>query len=97
MLLDPDPLPVLVTELPELPIKWVDHLTYELIHVIRLPKTTTLQKLEPGYYYTQNPGTPYMDSVDVLQWVLRNEDYDHCRETCKACRMCCQCECGGDS
>jgi hypothetical protein len=96
MLLDPDPLPVLVSELPELPLKWVDHGVYELIHVIRRRKTETIKTLETGHYYSLFPTTPYSTHLNIMQWVLRDEDYDHCIETCKACRMCCQCKCGGD-
>jgi len=96
MLLDPDPMAILITELPELPIKWIDHAVYEVVGVDRLNKGTTLQKLEPGYYYSQAPGQPYATHVTLLRWALRGEDNDHCFETCKACRLCCGCNCGGD-
>lgn len=93
MLLDPDPLPVLVSELPELPVKWVDHGVYELVHVLRRRKSDTLQTLEDGYYYSNSPNTPYSEHENIMQWVLRAEDYDHCIESCKACRLCCSCGC----
>ena len=96
MLLDPDPMPLLIIEIPELPIKLVDHAVYEVVGVDRMNKHATIQKLEPGYYYSLAPGQAYATHVTVLRWGLRDEDNDHFYETCKACRLCCQCKCGGD-
>lgn len=87
--------PITVAELPEIPIAWVDHGAWELVHLRRLPKAVLVNTLREGYW-TVVPGMPYCTHVTLLKWEIREKGNPHDEMFCRACRLSCGCGCKGD-